>query len=629
MIGIGSSPIADGSDPFVSGGGNGGGGNGGGDNGGGGATSGAGVATLPVIVYTTDPNTFEYQGRRLLWRAIVKVGGVDVSTRLTGQMKISAAEQAPRVATFDVVPLNAAQLKSFDAGASVTIDIAIKVQAGWSVYRRFSGLVESADFDLGERVAKLVCRDGYQDRIKHCTTASEVEDLVFGAYPCQKILAWSDATPDPLSYFDGLLSTICGATFIDGSGVWQQANWSIGATRYAFSRGDYFDGSLTLKGADKSRLPVSIKATLTVRFNRLHAAEIPLSWTGPTLDRFVLDGISYPNKSTILNALAGLSGWCIKGEADMTGPVRGVHHVLHNGVDTPFIIGDDAAQLMCTEMAVTMYHRWYQSIDARYSVEIPLGGKSDRDESIGAALTSEWDAGTWETTPSATSPSPIYLKNGPVSPIVKTGYEGFPQPYPPANGSLDYFPDVDIFPAMQHVAAKALRTAVSGLRGRRVEFDRPLDCRLEIGQAISVASDDLSALGQIVEWDDTLDHDSGTAITHVVLACPEGQLGAGTGFSVGSIPDLSPVSHSFPIPVLGNWIGGSVETVAATDDEIIGWLTNVNPLSNDASAGNPFYHEQFRVRLPEIPAEFRDPKTIDVSVGMGVSISGGIVDLVF
>ncbi len=593
--------------------------------GGGALSTGSRRAECAVHVRTILPRVFDYGGGQVEWQAIVMIREIDVSSRITGKMTIQRAENSAGIAEFNVVPRSVAELSAFDC-ADVFIEYLIRSKRSedWSRIRRFHGKVEAVEFDYDQRIAKIICRDGYLDRIKSCKSADEVAALVPNAFVDPRITTWDAANPDPVSYFDALASTVCGSAFISGSNVWNTTRWDRETDLLVFSGKDIFDATLSIRGADKRSIPASIRATLTCRVKRLHCAEVPLRWEAFGYDRFLLDGLSYPNKATILSVLAGASGWYVKNEAEIVGPEPGVHFVINNGNSTPFVFSEEVAKATAIGLSVTMYHRWYQEIDMRYVVDIPLGGGSDRDDTVSISIASDWDAGGWESAPDAKSNIGIYLRGGPAVVEVKTGYEGLPAPYPPANSAIDYAPDIDLSSSLAVLCARALRAGVSGLRKRQFSFEKPIDPRIEIGCGVALTKGQFYGRGRVVSFIDVLDHDNGSASTRVDVSCPQGRPQQPNDFSVPSVDDLDPISHVWPSPTLGNFIGGSVDTPEfAPDNQIIGWLTNCNPLGRSAKGSAPLFVEQFRLIMPEIDAVHRDPETIERLVNVKFQIASG------
>lgn len=567
---------------------------------------------------------FDTSAHYVCWSAAVMIGSVDVSDRLSGTLTISGAEESARTAHFEVTPLSSEELFGYD-NAPVTIDITVFRGMLSATYRRFTGVVEGRDFSESEMLCSISCRDGYQERIK-AAGRDAIHSLLGGLHTASDALcAWSDSTPDPVGYFDKLLGTVPGSVFINGAGFWRSFRWDVGSPRAVFGLSDFFDGSLATSFPARIDIPSSIKASLSVRVNRLHAVEVPLSWEGVSYIDYAHGLGSWLGKATVLSALAGLSGWFIKGKPVLGTPESGYVVPTSGGGVSSLLIGD--ADKTCISLDVTMYKRWYQEVDYKLSFEIALGGLSDRDESISEAIQSTWDAAGWEDVASSDNTVDLYVANAPTVTVTPTGYEALPEPWPPANGAVDHYPDLSGAPlnsAARYVAARALRLAAAGLRRRTVQFDRPIDPRWDISDVLGVVGRKVSATGQVTEFADLLDFESGDATTSVVLACPQGNAATTVlpAFTVPSIP--CDVTHALTAPVLGNHLGSIAGMVPATDEDTLqGFLCNVDPTAPQFDGTKPAFAPQFRIIMPAIAALHRDPSTLDVPLTVDFQLADG------
>lgn len=609
---------------FDSGGGSGGGGSG--------SLVATGTITAGLAISVVSPLVFSSSAGSIRWAPSVVVGGVDVSARLTGALRISAAEDAARVASFSLIPQSPSELAGYE-GQSLTIDVTLFRAGQTATYRMFTGTVERSEFDPSTRIAALSCRDGWQERPAACASQAEVEALLGGlATTAPALLPWSDTEPDPAAYFSGLLDTLPGATAIDANGLWKVIPWAIGSPSASFPASEVFDGSVKVMTAARRDVPAAIKATLAVRTHRLHAAEVDLSWTALPNVNYVVDGLPTLPKSTVQAALDGISGWLIKGTPSIVEPLAMSYPVLVGGQTVYYIVTPEAARVTCKSFTATMYRRWYQQYEVAYSVTIDMGGASSRDDSITASIASTFDAGAWETAPSAESRSSLYQANAPTVSVPPTGYEGLPEPWPPTNGAIDHPGNVapaDLQAAAQQVVARALRRAAAGKRKRTVSFARPLDPRWELGAVLAINASGVAATGQVSEIEHELDIDSGAVSSAFTLAVPDAA-GTTTGFTASVTAPATTVTHALTDPALGTHVGASYSTPPTPAEEtLIGFLCNVVPTSGNYDAAAPVYEPQFRLILPEIPAPVRDPLTVEVPISATVSIAGGSLALTF
>lgn len=552
------------------------------------------------------------------------IGAVDYSARLSGQLQITAEEESARLASFDITPTMASELAALDA-AAVTIDLSIDDGTTPVSYRRFTGTVATWSYKPGLRLVNVTARDAYQETIKACTSAAAVQTLIGGHGVISKLLSWSDDKPDPAGYFSALLDTVQGSYCIDGAGAWTHIPWVIAATPAAtLTAADIFDESLTIEGADKSGLPSAINGKLTARLPRLWAAEVNLSWTGLDPVRVGRGRGSWSTVQSIQSAMSSADGWLVKGTPTFTHPNYAYVIPLEGGGNAAMAVANPES--IAIGLAATMYSRWYQEVDIVYSVSIALDGLSDADDSVAESIASEFEASSWESAQSAETTVNIYAWNAPVVEVTPTGYEGLPSPWPPANGSIFHYPDIGaagLQSAAQAMVSKAVRRAAIGLRKRRLVFETIIDPRFDLGDTLAVSAFGVTAKGQVSRWSITLDFDSAAGSTSLTVACPAGNSST-AGAAVTLTAPTTSATISLAAPTLSNWVGADTETPANPDvSTILGALSNTGVNITGYSATAPGYQQQFRLALPEIPASYRDPAAIDVSVTATHNISTG------
>lgn len=597
--------------------------------------------TLPLAVAMADARVFDCALGKISWSAKVIIGGVDVSGQLSGLLRIEAEEDAARIATFDLLPASAAQLAALE-GASVSIDITVSGGGYSATRRRFTGVVESKTFAAASRIASLVCRDGYQDRIRAAGSESAVRTLLGGMETVSpKIVAWNDAEPDPAGYFSAARDTVPGATFIDGAGSWRVAPWHIGTPARTYTSSDMFDPGPVFETTAREGLPRAVVATLTHRFPRLHNVELGLNWQEPDRVNYVTRGIPAPMKSMVAQALESLGDWIVKGKAVLTSPVPDVYPVWDGVQTTYYVVSHEAAPLMIRSLSATVYRRWYQEVERRYQVTVDLDGLSGH-EVFSRGIRSEFDASGWENGRRSEPSLGIYSANPPPGAEDEpelTGYEALQAPWPPFNGALDHFADLtasDVQLACRHVVAEATRRAAQWRRRQRVSFDRPADLRVEVGEVNAFAAYGVVGKGQVSAWSETYDHETGVCVGKYTLAAPKGS-GDSTGFSATVTIPSPGVVHAPLAPTLGNWIGGDSNTprLWVQPDTIAGYLCNTlsDPSrlleSSFYDPDAPHYEPQFRIVLPEISAAVRDPVSELVEIDAAISLADSGLTITF
>lgn len=567
--------------------------------------------SLPVHIAVANASVFDSSVGVVLWKLVVSIGGADVSAQLTGDVVIEAAEDAARLANVSLANVTAKQLVELDS-SPVFIDVIVSGGGYVAPRRRFSGVVESVEFSAADRLVKLSCRDGYQERIRACATPDDVRALCGHMDSVSDaITSWNDKEPDPEGYFREMLGTVLGATIIDGNGLWQVLPWSIGSAEITYTAADMFDPGPTVRRPSRVDVPSAIVATLTHTFQRLHSVSIPLHWSGLGGLDYTERGINPPQQTMIMDALTGLADWHVVGKPEFTN-------------------FDPVSWPVRLSMTATLRRRWYQEVVRRYTVTIDMGGASERDASVARSISYDFDADRWESNPDQNSLLDVYAANppGPPPPPVEVS----PGPYPPENGALDHFgfDHTTMHAAIRQVVAEATRQAAQGRRQQRVSFLRPADLRLDVGVIAAVDACGVRTLGQVQSWREIYSHDDGACIGEYVLACPDGD-GDATAFQVET--DFVPpqVTHKLKWPELKNWIGASARfySYPADTNKIAGHLTNVIFGAGEYDDKRPRFVEQFRIVTPEIDADIRDPRNEDVAVVASVAIAGNGISIEF
>lgn len=590
------------------------------------------VSTLGLEVAVNSASTFS-ASHGVRWSPLVELNGVDISARLNGSISVTAAEDSARLASVTLILASSAMLATLE-NAAITIGVQVITPAGSSFYRIFTGRVEQvSDIYPAAQTVTLTCRDGWQERQAACVTAADVQALFAGlATVAPKIQPWNLETPDPVGYFNTLLATLPGATYIDRNGLWQVAPWDIGAPAVTFTAGQVFDGSLVVSKKRRAELPGAYVGTLKHRHPRLHSAELTLNWTGPTYTDFVVYGVPWLTKAVAQSALDGLGEWHIKGKAALNSPIPGSYAVIAGGVTTYFIISPEAAPMLCASLSATMYRRWFQEAETSYTFSIAIPGGSDRDQIVTGNIESTFVNGDWENAPKTDSGLDIWTANGPAPVVTPTGYEALPLPHPPTNAAMDHWADIvqgDLDACAAALVAQVVRLASAALRRDTVKFTRPIDPRYEIGEVIGVVADGVTATGQIVEIEYRIDIDSGAAETTYTLACPDGGSGATASSASVTAPTVA-VTHSLTAPTLSNHFGALVgNTMTPNPDLLQGFLCNLQPTAAAYDGAVPIYQEQFRLIMPSVSATHRDGLEQSGALAATYNISGGSLAIVF
>lgn len=539
------------------------------------------VAPLAVSV-SARPSAPVAGAAPVVWSARVLLAGVDVSSRVTGQVTVEAEENAARVARLSLAPVGAAVELASLAGAAVAIDLEL-----WSgatrvgLHRLFTGIVDSPEYSAATRVTMLTCSDARQAKIAQMT-----RDQVDALTPDG---VWSPFVFDPYAtteqYMADRLSTLAGAVDGDALGALAFTPWSGVATR-TFGESEILDGTLQprLVGASSRK---RVRLDVTYRRPQAVVRGIAFRYDAPDLSTMAYTGIRALTRSAVEQALQG-SGATIVGGINWTAyPTSAV-------VDGKVIMrasANDAAAL-CLAAAAWLNRRYSRWIDERWVVEIGTGGTLV-DESRTVSV--QWDATENDTR----AMTPV----GAVT-AFSTAQKAGPKPSIPQRASIgetrvDYVPPGqptadDFTTAYRASVLAAAKRVAESRRGSTISFSVSIDPTLTLRNFVSVLTGPVTGSGKVVRVAHKLDIDAGSAITETEVEC--------VSVVLPSVP--APVRQSIPNAIkpgaltaeARTWIGGMVESRPWDETSMFGFSSNIaSPVP-----GSPKYPEQFSVRVPGI-----------------------------
>ena len=249
-------------------------------------------------------------GRAGVWRAIVTLGGVDVSDRVEGAISVEADEGGARIADFTLRPDAASAFAVAGwVGKAVTIDIAdFYTGTTADVRRLFTGRVDTPALDLTQRVIRLTCSDDLQSVVDALTDAQ-----IDAAIPSGTISA---AVFDPAttgwSRAQDRLSTVAAALDLTPSGALRLTAWAAKATPdLTFTAVHIDDESLTVALASRSQLVNRIDISFGYRFPRVKAEghAVGLSYVDETSMATYVDGENwFLQRAAVEQAIKGTGG---------------------------------------------------------------------------------------------------------------------------------------------------------------------------------------------------------------------------------------------------------------------------------------------------------------------------------
>jgi hypothetical protein len=582
-------------------------------------------------------------GSSARWTDQVLLGGVDVSSRLTGQVRDEQYEGAAHTAEFTLVPVDGVIDPYSYVGASVVIDYVRRETTGNIPLRRFTGVVRTPEYNPVDRTITFLCTDDLQNNINALPRA--VLDAFIGGRYVEAVQGEADNNWD---YAQALMETVAGS--LDGGrhGGLRVTPWDGLPVWKTFDLTNTFDGSIGQELPQRSNIINRIDYTFEYRFTRLHRRTTSLRYQGdmeviasnalPLLTRatveaalqatgwefFYGDGFGGNSAPGVGSSVFGLSGgqpatpqihW-IPYPEEYTLPGGGTW--IQRETDTT-----------CLGFQCGMYKRWAQSVTETYALtviapeSVTQNGEIAREDR--GALASEWDASAWEQDRRA-------------APVLNSSSWSQTQDYAPDATTADR--DYAMQAAVDLCTVKILGSHRSGRAWATV----PLDTDIDVSRAIRINSPKVSATGKVVRVVNITDKDAGSATTEFHIA-PSGHGAIGLP-EVVATPNTPPAAPTPTAPTqavrnafglgLSLHVGAIVSSALPESEEWQGWIVNVqpsfnvtdpdaltiNPKTQQAEVGtdpysgnvtNPLYvaanayqHTGFRVILPAIEDEARD-----------------------
>jgi hypothetical protein len=165
------------------------------------------------------------------WWMVVTIAGVDVSTRLTGAVRVELEAGTARIAEFSLRPVSQVIALSDWLGTTVTIDY---VRAG-TPHRVFTGVVSLPVLDPDTRVVRFHCTDNRQKKLE-ALGREAIDTLLPGSLWSPDVF---DEEAGGFRYAEDRLTTLPARLDLarDGS-TWRLTPWALnaGATDFEFAQ---------------------------------------------------------------------------------------------------------------------------------------------------------------------------------------------------------------------------------------------------------------------------------------------------------------------------------------------------------------------------------------------------------
>lgn len=552
-----------------------------------------GSLSLPFQITTTQTGTIgagiqvsvfdSTQPHRCEWSATVTLDGVDVSSRLTGQISVSASEGAARVATFVLKPFAGAVDPNRWIGSRVVIDY---IDADKINRRLFTGFVDTPRYDATARVTTFDCSDLLQNSLEG--SSREQIDRLIGGYWSNLVF---DDDADGWRYSQDQLSTIPAALDLTRFGAATISPFAAKSTPdFTFSADRVVNGSLGVSLVSRRELLNRIDLIAEYRFQRNWQGEKRFSWHfDNTLCQQLRDeGKTTPNRPMIESAISQ-TGWKTA-FLDYTPPPssRDVRCPGSNTVSY-WAISDELRDYLVWGVRFVLAQRWRQSITEKYEITVQAPesiesvGVISREQRTGVQSESDDSFDQWETYES------------PKGEAYETGL---------------FFSDADdranAETALQAIIGRSRNDILKSHRSNTVSFDTLIQPEMERFHTARINSDAVTAQGKVREISHLLDIDSGIALSTIALAVSRklgNQSASDSGNTLPSKPDAEYEKSGKYNSRLTSQYGGRYSS--GEQQEIEGYSGNFEP----GDLGAPKFDISFAFTVPAVDPSFTESQT--------------------
>lgn len=479
------------------------------------------------------------------WRAVVTLGGVDISADVTGVIRIEAEETTARVAEFQFRPPAGVIDLTTWINQPVTIDYATLDSAGAIVQqiRLYSGTVDEPFWEPNTGLVKFECTDNFQIELEAMDRAT-IDALLPGT-------RWSpivfDEEVDNYSYALDRLSTLPNALDKGISGSYSFTPWAAKVTPdYTFTDANIVDESVDVEFTSRRDVSNCIKLEFTYRYDRLIEQTKTVKWDFPGPLCSLIQGdttidpngsFTLPNRDMIDQALTS-GGWCVD-ELAITKLPRSSLVSCSRGL-IPFIIGDFLRNYLAFGFSAIIKKRYGKGILEKFVIpiisndSITLYGKNEVERTANVAA--DYDASEWER--DAICETQIGTVLLPESDPLFPSCAAFSDTPTLVEDGLTSRVEVDL--AIECEIARGRTDILDNHRLNSVSFQTPLFPLARRDHTLEIDTAHVDARGKVRKFTHTLDLTRGQALTVWELAVS--QVGSATDVDTPIVAPTPPDS---------------------------------------------------------------------------------------
>ena len=522
------------------------------------------------------------QGGSFVWRLQVLLGGVDVTSVLTGSVVISRSEDGDAVARFAVYlgagPVNVAAY----TGAALTVDFIVLGEMDFSS-RRFTGYLVQPSFDVLSRVMFCEATTRLADSIERMELA-EIDQLTGGQWSPD--VFEETAGRSRWEYAQERMSTRPASLNVGRVGMPRVTSWQP-AQAFEFGAGTTVYESLDVNLAPLGDTPNVYELELDYRFTRYRQRNQSYSWLHPGtggntsltgFNAWRADSTELPVIQMITEATES-AGWYLRSASwfRLYGDLPDLPQPWYND-NTDLLLGANwSASIRWSQRAVEQYRLRLQVDDSVAAVgevieraRVVLDTDSAGDQA--------WDR--------------------------STGADGVTVGDLPINSGSSREPS-RLAAAAECALGVGRTMLLASHRANQVTWQTPLAHALgvDFGKGVRLADGQVAVTGVPAALEEEMDITTGLAMLTITLAVSVGQ--SGSVDDALALPE-PPEFDDEPGPVVPGALPtqlGLRTTSPLYDDELPGFAGNYSIGNGDPALRFP---RRFMLITPEIPEQWRN-----------------------
>ncbi|MDY0207480.1 MAG: hypothetical protein RBR82_12785 [Pseudomonas sp.] len=558
-------------------------------------------------------------GHSFRWSAVAMLGGVDVSERLTGSVRVDREKGGAGIAELGLFYMPGELVQTDLADRTVTIDYITDDGFNAVQVRLFTGLVAEPRWDAPARVMQITATDNLQNKVEAMTVA-QIDALTQGMWSADVFESVEGRSR--WDYALERMSTRAASMDCSTLGVLRTYSWYANTTPdYIFGPDTTVYQSINVDLAQLRNVTNRVELEVAYRYPRLHDARESFAWRHPGTQN--QEGISgfcnwrsvsseLPDKDMVISATEGAgltpvsAGWYLL-PPTMPDPC---------GTGAPWINNQVGLLLGA---GWTGARRWTQSVTETYRLSLATeAGQVEGQQIISRTGTSvdveHGDTDGWES-----SLNPITATQQGSAPVAP------PNPgYGSPGDRVDEWRRVNAIGCLMQIAHTEIIDAHSKTA---VSFTVPTSMALGVDLVHTIEINDqyTRARAKCSQRVDELNFETGSALTSITLAVMRGggvsdpllvpaRLGgddAGGGSGWGQQVQLA------------SQLGGRF-TSGEYDDTLDGFSGNYDAKQDSTLESFP---RRLAVTAPPISADETDEKTHELERVYRVGIPNDLLEL--